>query len=120
LLPTNIVDASGQREADVGNTDADILVAYCLLPSTASEAEKRALNKRLRTLDVCEVDSVVVEWTVRTDSDSVPIKGKKSAGRVKLASQSDPLTVYLIKRGLDAKSPPFDLCGGFRVFCGNQ
>jgi len=102
----------------VGNTDADILVAHSLLPSTVSEAEKKALSKRLRTLEVCEADSVVVEWTVRTDSDSVPIKGKKSAGRVKLASQSDPLTVYLTRRDLDAESPPFDLCEEFRVFCG--
>ncbi len=71
-------------------------------------------------MEVCEADAVVVEWTVKTEGDPVPIKGKKTAGRVKLAPQSDPLIVYLTRRDLDAASPPYDLCEEFRAFCGIQ
>ncbi|KAK3360776.1 hypothetical protein B0T25DRAFT_133650 [Lasiosphaeria hispida] len=49
----------------------------------------------------------MVKWSVKTATGAV--KGKVSAGRVKLVPRSETLFMYLTKRDLDTDYLPYDL-----------
>lgn len=79
--------------------------------------DKDGIAQQLKSLQVHEAESVSVESRVQTSSGKT-IRGKASAGRVKLVSTPTCLVIYLTRRDLDAEYPPYDLCEAIQAFYG--
>ena len=73
--------------------------------------------QQLKSLEVHEANEVSVELWVK-NLDGSTVRGKLSAGRVKLAVTPDSggLKIYLTRRDLDAEYPPYDLCEAIQTF----